>query len=220
MFVCIGGVGCALEAGSPLASQICFDWCVYSCCIAWARKGRGKTTKFRLFFLLSFVPSPILSSERWLGANQLYNQGLHWHVIDRCYFLPWLGEHGLFFKPLGKIGLHGRAMYASELFVNVGFQLQTGRAAPLSPFRWEGNRRIKCNGCKSRLKKIEPPFFSNFSERHLDQSFPGVPGMCTLDSLFASPLEDDTFLRVQIVDVTSALYQGHFGKLQRRALHV
>lgn len=115
-----------------MASQICFDCCVYSCCIAWARKGCGKTTKFQLFSLFPLIPSTVLSSEGWLRASQLYNQVLHLRFIDRCYFLPRLEEDGLFLKPLGKIELHGRVMCASEFSVNVGFQLHTRRAAPLS----------------------------------------------------------------------------------------
>lgn len=96
--------------------------------------GRSKTTKFLLFFLVffSFTLSPLLSSERWLPASQLYNQALHFYFIDRCYFQPWLGEHGLFFEPVGKIEFHGRVIYASEGFVNVGLQLHGRSAGMLS----------------------------------------------------------------------------------------
>lgn len=115
VFVCTGeSEACVQKAKQPLASQICFDWCIRSCCMGRARKGpgRSKTTKFLHFVLFSFTLPPLLSWGRWLPASHLYNQALHFYFIDRCYFKPRLEEYGLLFEPLGKIELHGRVIYA------------------------------------------------------------------------------------------------------------
>lgn len=61
VFVCIGGAGRVQKAEYPLASQICFDWGVYSCCIAWARKGLAEVKQPNSYFS-SLFPSVFLLS--------------------------------------------------------------------------------------------------------------------------------------------------------------
>ena len=135
MFVCIGGAGVCAESSIALGIPDLF-WLVRLQLLHSMGEegpGRSKTTKFLLFFFFfSFTLSPLLSLEGWLPASQLYNQALHFYFIDRCYFQPWLGEYGLFFEPLGKIEFHGRVIYASEGFVNVGLQLHGRSAGMLS----------------------------------------------------------------------------------------
>lgn len=144
VFVCIGGAGVCAESRIALGIPDLF-WLVRLQLLHSMGEegpGRSKTTKFWLFFFFSFTLSPLLSLQRWLPASQLYNQALHLYFIDRCYFLPWLGEYGLFFEPLGKIEFHGWVIYASEGFVNVGLQLHSRSAGMLSSILSRGTSKL------------------------------------------------------------------------------
>lgn len=103
----------------------------------------------------SFTHSSLLSSEGRLPASQLYNQALHFYLIDRCYFLFFVVFLGAslggvstvcFYETSGKDRIPRPGdIYAWDGFVNVGLQLHGGSA-------WNASRRF----VERNLEKLDP----------------------------------------------------------------
>lgn len=165
--------GYVLKAEQPLASQICFDWCVYSCCIAWAWKGPAAVKQPNSDFSSSFLSLCLLSclwSDGSWPASCIIKPFIYTLLTDATSRLGW-GNMVCFLKPLGEIEFHGGVIYASEGFVNVGLQLHG--AGILSSFQSRGTSGL--NNClmplwqeKGHVRTISvtPEHHSNYKYLH------------------------------------------------------